>query len=116
MAWKIINATIDNGNRIKGQPITFVQSLLFQWINPKGLVTGISAVSAYTDIHSTTPMLLQVAIVAAVAVISTSIGAITWVFGGTIIKKLLKNNIHLKVFNCFMAALLVLSVLLIMLE
>lgn len=116
MAWKIIHATIDDKHKTKGKPITFLQSLLFQWVNPKGLVTAISAVSAYTDIHSATPMLLQVAIVAIVAVLATSMGAIVWIFGGTIIKKLLKNNVHLKVFNCFMAALLVLSVLLIVLE
>ena len=116
MAWKIINATIITDGGTKGKSITFTQSLFFQWINPKGLITAISAVSAYTNIHSHTTMPQQIIIIAFIAVIVTSFGAGTWMFGGVIVRQLLKHNVHLKIFNYVMGGLLVLSVLMIILE
>jgi len=116
MAWKIINSVIDRDSRARGKPVTFIQSLFFQWVNPKGLVTATSAVSAYTNIHLHVSMLQQIEIITFIAIVATNIGAFVWIFGGTIVRKLLKHNVHLKIFNCIMAALLVLSVLLIILE
>lgn len=113
MAWKIINATIEKEGVIRGKPLTFMQALLFQWVNPKGLVSAISTISAYTDSHSHNSMMSQILIITLIALVVTSIGAAIWVFGGTIIKKLLKNNVHLKIFNYVMGAFLALSVIMI---
>lgn len=116
MAWKIINATLPMDGGPRGKPVTFIQSLLFQWVNPKGLVTAISAVSAYTNIHSPKPMLQQIVIITFIALIATNVGAVIWIFGGTIVRRLLKHNIHLKIFNYTMGGLLVLSVFLIVVK
>lgn len=112
MAWKIINSSIAREGGAKGKPITFVQSLLFQWVNPKGLVTAISVISTYTKVHSHTPIMLQILIITSIAILATVIAASIWLFGGIILHKLLKNNVHLKIFNWIMGGLLVFSVLL----
>lgn len=116
MAWKIINASIVNENNLNHRPLTFIQSLLFQWINPKCVVTTISVISTYTKINSPVSMILQVSIITLIGIVATFIAASTWIFGGAILHKLLKNNVHLKIFNWIMGGLLILSILLMLIK
>lgn len=111
IAWKIINSSLNQkDHETQGKPITFIEALLFQWVNPKGVVMGISVISMYINPKASTTLVYQTSIVTTVALFASTIGAATWILGGKILRKLLKNNVQIKIFNIIMAVLLVVSV------
>lgn len=87
-----------------GKPMTFIQAVLFQWVNPKALAMSISAISAYTPEGSG---LWGVALVAAVfgAINLPSINF--WVLLGTQLRRLLNVRWKLRTFNISAAVLLI---------
>ena len=49
LAWKIATASPSTGEATSdSRPMTFLQAAAFQWINPKGWVTALTALTAYT--------------------------------------------------------------------
>ena len=48
LAWRIAMGPVAGGGR--GRPLTFIEGAAFQWINPKGWVMAIGAVTAYAAI------------------------------------------------------------------
>ena len=52
MAWKIATASgISRAQQPTGRPFTFLQAAAFQWVNPKGWVVAVGAISAYTTLQ-----------------------------------------------------------------
>src|SRR6266478_1684932 len=47
-ALKYAGATCSDATRAR--PINFVEAVLFQWVNPKGWVTAVGALAAYTTV------------------------------------------------------------------
>lgn len=98
------NASLD-GKKAKSTPMTFIQAVLFQWVNPKAWTMALTAISVYASDQT----LYSVALVAFI------FGAVNfpciacWATLGIKIKRLLNNSIRLKIFNYSMAGLLVLS-------
>lgn len=105
-AWKIANAGAleDDPNAAAGKPLTFFQAVAFQWVNPKAWAMSLAAVGAYA---SDANLLLSLGIVAMVFLAAgvPSVGA--WLFLGTQLRRLLTNNLRLRLFNWTCAALLV---------
>ena len=88
--------------------MTFLQAAAFQWVNGKGWVVALSAVTTYTVVESS--LLLQVAALASIALVVT-IGAVTcWTLFGAMLRWYLRTETRRRRFNYSMAVLLVLSI------
>lgn len=109
LAWLIANAAGGEDNGVQGKPITFLQSAIFQWVNPKAWVMITGAVAAFTIPGSN--VYVQVLVIALCFLLVAFPCAGIWAVFGSSLKKVLKNSSRRRVFNHVMAALLVISVL-----
>ena len=106
LAWKIANSGPIKDGEIRGTPLTFLQAALFQWVNPKAWVMGITAIATYTVTSSYIASVFAVGLVFGLVNIP-SVSA--WVLFGAAMRNFLKDPRHLRVFNVTMALLLVVS-------
>lgn len=93
----------------KAKPLTFLQAAAFQWVNPKAWLIAVGAISAYTagvGAH----LYLQVAIIAAMSIAVSFFSCLTWATFGAAIGRWLRAPLALRLFNLFMAALLIGSI------
>jgi threonine/homoserine/homoserine lactone efflux protein len=106
LAWKIATAaTPGTKGSASGRPFTFMQAVLFQWVNPKAWTMALTAISVYSPSHS-------LASVTAVALVFGAINLPTvscWTILGQKIQGLLTSPTRLAAFNISMALLLVVS-------
>lgn len=114
LAIKIICA--DHLATVKGrsQPISFINAVLFQWVNPKAWMMAIGSVSAYTTL--TGNVFQQILLIAAVYFIIGIPCIGTWLFSGAALSRYLYNPSHMKKFNYVMGGLLILSIVLMFFE
>jgi threonine/homoserine/homoserine lactone efflux protein len=103
LAWKIANAAPPRDAVASGKPLTFLQSAAFQWVNPKAWSMALSAITLY----ATGRDLASVLWVAGVYVVVSSISTTSWTLLGQQLRRLLKNQTRLRIFNWLMAALLI---------
>lgn len=114
LAWLIGSShKVDEKGTSKGRPLTFFEACAFQWINPKGWVMAIGAVSTYAAISA---FPLNMVGIAAVFGVLGTVSAVTWVLFGTGLKRFITNQRAVRIFNLTMAGLLVLSLLPVFLE
>jgi threonine/homoserine/homoserine lactone efflux protein len=106
LAWKIANAGPVGEGKPAGQPLTFMQAALFQWINPKGWVMAVSANATYGMVGR--PFLSAVIVAGTFALCSIPSNGI-WVMFGAGLRKVLSDPVTLRAFNVAMAVLLVAS-------
>tara|TARA_B100000989_G_scaffold262237_1_gene213623 strand:- start:750 stop:1340 length:591 start_codon:yes stop_codon:yes gene_type:complete len=108
LAYKIYFSKIDNENKSEN-PVKFVDTFLFQFLNPKGVLIGIIIVSTYVD-HGEHYLTHAVQIIFFAFIISLS--SITfWTFIGKYLRKFATNEKYIKYFNCVMSLLLILSII-----
>jgi threonine/homoserine/homoserine lactone efflux protein len=107
LAWQIATAgKVERGERM-GEPFTFVQAALFQWVNPKAWIMGTSAIAAFTVVgHDLVPQILLIAVV---FFSMTFPSAGVWLAFGSSLKRLFENGVYLRAFNIVMAVLLLWS-------
>ena len=105
LAWKIANAAQPKDGEAAGTPLTFLQAASFQWVNPKAWSMALSAVTIYTYDDTVFAIIVVAAIFGAVNIPAVS----TWCLLGREMRRFLTNPARLRVFNWFMAGLLVLS-------
>jgi threonine/homoserine/homoserine lactone efflux protein len=106
LAWKIATS-VPNGNTLTGdKPLSFFQMCLFQWVNPKGWVMAVTALSAYTEAED---YYYGVAIVVAVFAVMGISSAMTWVAFGAGLKQVMTDPRFFRAINVGLGALLVLS-------
>lgn len=104
LAWKIANAaapTTDGDAR--GKPMTFIQAMLFQWVNPKAWTMALSAIALYAPDRNVAAVLLVAIVFGVINLPSTSI----WAVMGQVLRGWLSSPARLRAFNWTMAALLV---------
>lgn len=106
LAWKIGTAAPHFGDPDSGgSPFTFVQAVLFQWVNPKAWTMALTAVTVYSPSQS----------VAAMAFVAGVFGAVNfpcigvWTTLGLQLQRVLTSQLRLRAFNIAMATLLVAS-------
>ena len=110
LAWKIASVAAPGSEaRTAGKPLTFLQAVAFQWVNGKGWVVVLSAVTTYTVVESS--LLLQVVALAGIAVVVTAASVTCWTLFGAVLRRYLHTERRRRSFNYAMAALLVLSVI-----
>jgi threonine/homoserine/homoserine lactone efflux protein len=88
--------------------MTFAQGAAFQWVNVKGWVAALSAVTTYTAVNSTLP--LQIAALAMLAAVITLVSVSSWTIFGAVLRRFLHTERRRRWFNYSMAALLVISI------
>tara|TARA_Y100000748_G_scaffold292786_1_gene281666 strand:+ start:279 stop:869 length:591 start_codon:yes stop_codon:yes gene_type:complete len=103
LAYKIsFSKSSEENNKLK--PVNFIETFLFQFLNPKGVIVAIIAVSTYVETgnkfinHSI--WLLGVAFLFAV------ISIVFWTLIGKFMRKFATNDKFIKLFNYVMSALL----------
>lgn len=62
LSWKIASSAPNSLNAKQARPFSFLQAVLFQWVNPKAWIMATSAVAAFTSGNAN--ILLQVSIIA----------------------------------------------------
>ena len=98
----------------RSKPITFMESSLFQYVNPKGVMMAVTTISIYTDfknfefIDSFTNGMIWILIA---FTISNIFAVLTWTTVGVFLNNFIKSDKAINQFNGFMATLLVLTVI-----
>ncbi|WP_249340063.1 LysE family translocator [Sphingopyxis sp. L1A2A] len=104
LAWKIANAAApDTETGARGKPMTFVQAMLFQWVNPKAWSMALTAIALYAPDRNLGAVLLVAVVFGLINLPSTSL----WAVMGQILRGWLSSPARLRAFNWTMAALLV---------
>ncbi|PRX05495.1 UNVERIFIED_ORG: threonine/homoserine/homoserine lactone efflux protein [Martelella mediterranea] len=107
IAWKIgTTRKMASGEATTGRPLTFFQAVGFQWVNPKGWIMGLTAMSVFTD---PADYARSVAIVAVVFGLITIPSISLWAGFGSGLRHWLSYGNRLKWFNIVMALVLVAS-------
>ena len=108
LAYKIYFSQIDNEKKNEN-PVKFIETFLFQFLNPKGVIIGIIIVSTYVE-HGENYLAYATQVVFFAFLVSLS--SITfWTFVGKYLRKFATNEKFIKYFNCVMSLLLILSII-----
>ena len=112
LAYRIYSS--DNKNDpSKYRPLTFIEVTLFQYVNPKGIMMGITTISIYTDfnkyefIDSFTEGMMFIFL--SYTIVNT-IAVVGWTAVGVTLDNFIKSKKAIKRFNTIMAILLVLTI------
>jgi len=108
LSWKIASSAPNSLNAKQARPFSFLQAVLFQWVNPKAWIMATSAVAAFTSGNAN--ILLQVSIIALAFMVVAFPCTGLWLFFGVWLKKFFNTPSHQQNFNIGMAILLILSI------
>lgn len=106
LAWKIARAGAPATGTSNEKPISVLQAMAFQWVNPKAWVMVIGVVATYTPRQGFFANLLLAALLCAIINLP-SVGL--WAGFGSVMRRWLHDARVLRGFNLGMALLLVLS-------
>ena len=117
MAWSLASArphvavlaALDDGlhsAQDEAKPLGFLGAVLFQWVNPKAWVMAVTIMSAYVPPGAG---LLQIAPLGMLYVALGFPCSSVWVGFGSALRSYLQDPFRMRVFNCSMAAALLLS-------
>ena len=93
----------------KENPVKFIETFMFQYLNPKGVMVAIVVVSTYVDLgenylnHATQVVLL--------ALIFSSTSITLWTFIGKFLRKFATNEKFINIFNYVISILLLASII-----
>ena len=108
LAWRIATARHGTAGPARGRPMTFVEAVLFQWVNPKAWVFAVTTVATYTTVEGRASV--ENAVIIAISLLVTIGSTITWTGFGSRLSRFLKESPRmLRVFNVGLAVMLVLS-------
>lgn len=100
LAWKIANAAAPGRGPSRAQPMTFLQAVAFQWVNPKAWAMALTAISVYAPDRSLSGVVIVALVFSAVNL--PSVG--TWAVMGTQLRRFLTTPGRLRAFNWTCAA------------
>ena len=106
--------TYSSDNDDRSKPITFIESSLFQYVNPKGVMMAITPISIYTDYKNfefIDSFLEGMVFVLLGFTISNTFSVLTWTSVGVFLNNFIKSKAAIRNFNGLMATLLVLTVI-----
>ena len=107
LAWKIAHADAVSGGSKGATPIGFGEALLFTWVNPKGWVSVLGALAAFTTGEG--EAMAQTSVVAGVLAGACLVSVVIWAGFGVTIARFLDSPRTRAAFNWSMAGLLILS-------
>ena len=108
LAYKIASSTKSTDVE-RENPVKFIETFLFQYLNPKGVTVAIIVVSTYVDYgENYVNYATQIVLLAFLF----SLSSITlWTFIGKFLRKFATNDKFIKYFNYAMSGLLLLSII-----
>ena len=108
LSYKIAFSEASNETK-KENPVKFIESFLFQYLNPKGVTVAIIVVSTYLELGENyinyTTQILTLAFLFSITSITL------WTFVGKFLRKFATNDKFIKYFNYVMSVLLLLSII-----
>jgi len=107
LAWRIARADGEGRGSKQAKPIGFAGAVLFAWMNPKGWVTAMGALAAYTTLGG--EVLQQTTVIAGILAAACFGSVMIWAGFGAAIARLLGSPRARRIFNWSMAGLLVIS-------
>ena len=111
-AWRIATAG-GTGESLRNSPLTFMQAIAFQWVNPKAWALSVYITASYAVSE---PAVLNTVLVAVVFLVAGFASSHAWVVFGTGIGRVLTRGWRLRTFNSAMAITLVASAVWLMLD
>jgi len=108
LAYKI-SFSQSSENKLKENPVKFIETFLFQFLNPKGVIVGIIVVSTYVETGEN--YFLYSLWVIMLAVLFSSASIISWTLLGKFLRKFATNDKFIKYFNYAMSMLLLGSII-----
>ena len=111
LAYKIATAPVNLDEQEHKKPITFLESMAFQWINPKAWAGAMATVTLYLPQSQFTLGLIIAALSSAVTIV---FAIALWGYMGKKVKLLFSRKSHVKLFNYAMAIALSISVFMMM--
>ena len=106
LAWKIATSEPSTAATAEAKPMSFIQMCLFQWVNPKGWVMAVTALSAYTLPQN---YYAGVAAVVTTFMFTGITSALTWTAFGAALKNVMTDPRYFRIINLTLAALLLAS-------
>ena len=108
LSYKIAFSEVSNETK-KENPVKFIETFLFQYLNPKGVTVAIIVVSTYLELGENyinyTTQILTLAFLFSITSITL------WTFVGKFLRKFATNDKFIKYFNYAMSVLLLLSII-----
>ena len=108
LAYKIAFSETTNETK-KENPVKFIETFLFQYLNPKGVTVAIIVVSTYIELGENYINYATQIVILAFLFSLTSITL--WTFVGKFLRKFATNDKFIKYFNYVMSMLLLLSII-----
>lgn len=108
LAWKIATTrSMAKGKASENAtPMTFMQAVAFQWVNPKAWVMGVTGIATYASHDNYMTMVLLVSVIYVLVNVPS---VALWAGFGSVMRDWLSDPVRLKWFNIIMALLLVAS-------
>ena len=108
LAYKISFSGSQNQESKNKNPVKFIETFVFQFLNPKGVMAGITLISKFVLEDDYINSSLAVIIVCSL----TDLASITtWAFLGKFLRKFATNNNFIKRFNYAMSLLLIICII-----
>ncbi|MBO6521744.1 MAG: LysE family translocator [Rhodospirillales bacterium] len=107
LAWKIATAGALGGSEKRREPMSFLAAAMFQWVNPKAWMMGVSAMAIYTD---PAEPYLSVLLVAVAFVLVNFPSVSVWAGFGTALRGFLADDRRRRIFNGAMGVVLALCI------
>ncbi len=107
LAWRIATSGALGGSETRRAPMSFMAAAMFQWVNPKAWMMGVSAMAIYTD---PAQPFLSVFLVAVAFVLVNFPSVSVWAGFGTALRGFLANDGRRRIFNVAMGVVLALCI------
>ena len=108
LAYKIAFSANSDDTK-KENPVKFIETFLFQYLNPKGVTVAIIVVSTYVELGEN--YLNYSAQIVFLAFMFSVTSITLWTFVGRFLRKFATNDKFIKYFNYVMSSLLLLSII-----
>tara|TARA_B100000035_G_scaffold182441_1_gene155759 strand:- start:2423 stop:3010 length:588 start_codon:yes stop_codon:yes gene_type:complete len=107
LAYKIATADISNGE-LKQNPVTFYDTFIFQFINPKGVMAATTLISKFVDQDKYFSTSLSVILVCS---LTAFLSITSWTLLGKFLRKFATNKSFIKRFNYVMSVLILVCII-----
>ena len=108
LAYKISFSKVSTETK-RENPVKFIETFLFQYLNPKGVMVAIIVVSTYVELGEN--YINYATQVVSLALLFSSTSITLWTFIGKFLRKFATNDKFIKHFNYAMSGLLLLSII-----
>ena len=108
LSYKIAFSGTTNETK-KENPVKFIETFLFQYLNPKGVTVAIIVVSTYVELGEN--YMNYATQIVALAFLFSITSITLWTFVGKFLRKFATNDKFIKYFNYAMSVLLLLSII-----